>query len=322
MVNILDLFFNPALISLGLGLLLGNFTPKKLPTYFMDLVTLYLVFAIGFKGGSCLGGANLCTPPLIILTLVGITIGFIQPFIHWHILKKTTRLDTQTRTVVAAEYGSISIVTFITALSFLNNQSIMYDTFMTAFAALMEVPALISGLLLLQGNTNSGKRVNPFMLIYEILACKKISFIFLGYAVGYVSRFYDTTLLDNTIIFPFTLMLIIFMIDIGMKIADQLHHLELVTRSLVAFGLYVPLINGLIACIIGSFIVDLPGTLLLFSILIASASYIAVPALMQSQAPKAKEAIYLPLSLAITLPFNIVVGIPLFYFLSSMLLNH
>jgi len=324
MNTIIQLITNSAIISLGIGFILGLYNLLQIPTLISDMVSLYLVFCIGLKGGMCLGVANACTPPLLTLALVGLILGFLQPFFNLFILKKSTTLDKQTAVVVASQYGSISIVTFITAITFLNQNHIPYNSFMSAIAGMMEIPAIFSGLILLKFTNPNLKKQSIWKslktIIFNIMASKKISFIFLGFFVGFLLRHYQGHIIPVTILQPFSLMLILFMLDIGIKIAQQHEHIHHFTWSLIAFGIYVPIVTGLIAVVICSLLGIKIGSTVLFAVLIGSASYIAVPAIMHTQAPKAKAVIYLPLALAITLPFNLIFGIPLFYKVAQYLL--
>jgi len=270
----------------------------------------------------CLGVTNACSSPLYSLIFAGIGIGFLQPFLYFWVLKKIANLDRQTQIVVAAQYGSISIVTFVTAMTFLQQQATAYGTFMPAVAGIMELPALFSGMLLIKGLHPRGESLLHAcaMIIKEILLSKKISFIFIGFFVGFLLRNYQECTVTTAILWPFTALLVLFMIDIGIKIAQQRAYIHEFTWSLIAFGLYVPIISGLASLGVCYALHATVGTATLFAVLIASASYIAVPAVMHTQAPQAKEVIYLPLSLAITLPFNVLGGIPLFYYVAQYLL--
>jgi hypothetical protein len=294
----------------------------SLPAFIAEFAASYLIFTIGFKGGLCLGIANQCTPPLINLALLGIVIGFLQPFIHYVVLKKTTSLDHVNAAVIAAQYGSISIVTFITALTYLNQNNVPYDTFMSAIAGIMEIPALFSGLWLLKKDSADNKQsflVSLVIITKKIVLCRKIMLIFLGFFVGLLLRNVQTGLISSIIVWPFSGLLIVFMIDIGIKIAWQRSYLNQISPSLIAFGIYAPIINGICGLIVARLMAVHIGTQLLFALLMASASYIAVPAIIGTQTKGAKEVIYLPLALAVTLPFNILLGIPLFYYCAQLL---
>jgi len=319
---LLSFITNPAISSLVVGFLMGIYTRFKVPKNISLLVSLYLVFCIGLKGGLCLGVSHACSSSLIILMVCGLVIGFLQPFIYFFLLRYVAQLDFETHVVVAAQYGSISIVTFVSALSFLQQYAIHYETFMTAVAGMMELPALFSGLFMLKSAHSSGKELVKSLgaITYKIVTSKKISFIFFGFFTGFMLRDYAQHVGIQAFLWPFTAMLVAFMIDIGIKVAQKRHYIYEFTWPLIAFGIYIPIISGSLSIIISWLLATSVGTAVLFAVLIASASYIAVPAVMATQAPNAKEVIYLPLSLCITLPFNLVIGIPLFYFIANYVL--
>lgn len=322
MNTITQLLFNPAIVSLLAGYVVYSFNKiLTLPSKLVDSISIYLIFAIGFKGGACLGLAHECTPPLLGLAALGIIVGFLQPFIHYALLKKSTQLDNATAGVVAAEYGSISIVTFITALTFLQEHGITYDRFLTVIAGLMEIPALFSGLLLINNYNSSLQQQGSGATFAEIARAVfgsiKIMIIFVGFFVGYLLRDFSGSSIHQLLLAPFTLFLVLFMFDMGCKIAAQREHIAHINSTLVLFGIFVPMCNGIIGVVLAHLFVASIGSQVLFAVLLASASYIAVPAVMSTQAPEAKEGVYLPLSLGITLPFNILVGIPLYYYVAQ-----
>lgn len=322
MGTFLQLFLNPAIISLFAGLVLGLFFEITLPALIIDFVSYYLIFTIGFKGGACLGVVDQCSIFIINLAIAGLIVGFIQPFLNYYLLRRTTNLNKENAIVVSSQYGSISIVTFITGISFLTSRSIYYDTFMSAVAGMMEIPALFSGLYLLNRDSEFNKNFlkSTFNILKSIFACKKISMIFLGFLVGIVFKRFDFIYLDKIIIAPFNYILIAFMFDIGLNIAKQRSHIKNISKSLIAFGIYMPIIMGIFGVILASLFVKEVGTVFLFALLLASASYIAVPAVMRAKVRGANEAIYMPLALGVTLPFNIFLGIPIFYKLSEIVI--
>jgi uncharacterized protein len=316
-----QLLLNPAIISLFLGFIFGVLFPYFFYPSLVELVSLYLIFAIGFKGGACLGEFGQCSSSLMYLALLGLVIGLIHPFINYYILQKTTSLDRVNAIILATQYGSISIVTFITAVSFLTERAIFYDSFMSAVAGMMEIPALFSGLWILTKDKISNKNffVSFFNICKLILSCKKISMIFVGFFVGLFLQKYEIYAFNSLIIWPFNYALILFMFDIGIKISKQRSSIKQINPSLIAFSIYMPLISGSLATFIASYMLYSVGTVMLFALLVASASYIAVPAVMRLKAPNSNEAIYMPLTLGVTLPFNILVGIPFFHYLANYL---
>lgn len=319
-MNILiSLLTNPALISLLVGILLGTYTWVIFEPWLAEFIAGYLIFTIGFKGGACLGIAHACTPPLMVLTGIGVLIGFAQPFLYYILLKKVSVLDTINVAVIAAQYGSISIVTFITGVAFLHEHGMPYDTFMSALAGIMELPALVSGLWIIhyqKHNTQKGRSRVMIDIAKSIIACRKILLIFIGFFVGFLLRNQPTGTFTSVLMLPFNGILVAFMLDIGIKIAQQRVLIKQIDRALIIFAVFIPLINGILGLFIAQPFITYKGSAVLFALLLASASYIAVPAVMRAQAPEAKEAIYLPLALGITLPFNIIIGIPLLYWLA------
>jgi hypothetical protein len=319
---IIELITNPALISLMIGLCIAFFNLFEIPNIISYYAALYLVFSIGLKGGISLGTAGDNLPLFGLLIIIGIIMGTMQPVIYNWLLKKTTDLDSQTAIVVATQYGSISIVTFLTALTFVQRQSITFDNFMPAIAGIMELPAIISGLALLRSLHLQNELSISQMFkksVGTILCNKKISFLFIGFLTGYLLHNNAGNQVISLIFLPFTGILSLFMVDMGIKIMQQRSYIHQCTWSVIAFGIYTPIIAGMIGIFICYLIGSSIGTAVLFATLMASASYIAVPAVMNSQAPDAKEIIYMPLALAITLPFNVIVGIPLFYTLATII---
>lgn len=317
-----QLLLNPAIVSLVAGVIIGIFASVKFPKRLVDLISLYLIFTIGFKGGACVGVASECRPALISLAFIGLIIGFLQPFINYVILKKSTSLDRINAAAVATQYGSISIVTFITALKFLSERSVVYDSFMTAIAGMMEIPALFSGLWIIKqdGQFKDGHYFKVIGDIFKsVFSCKKITIIFVGFFIGLIFRRFEIDFVNDLIIWPFNYMLILFMVDIGIKIAKQREYIHQISPALLAFAIYMPVISGIVGLLIANQMGLTLGSQLLFTLLLASASYIAVPAVIRTQTDKAKEVIYLPLALGVTLPFNILLGIPLFYYLAKLL---
>lgn len=322
MNSFINIITNPAIISLGVGFFAGIYTSIEIPKGLSSFISLYLIFCIGFKGGLCLGVSNNCAPPVLFLTALGVCIGFIQPFVYYYFLKNVPKLNRSTKVVIATQYGSTSIVTFLTALTFLQQGNIPYNAFMSATAGIMELPAIFSGLLLLRGLSASASRLLKDLkhIVRDIVFSPKINFIFIGFFVGYLLRNYQADSFTTTILLPFTIILILFMFESGIKIAQQRHYVHEFSWSLCLFGTIVPMVSGLISLLLCFFLKITPGTALLFTVLIGSASYIAVPAIMRAQAPQAKSVIYLPLALGVTLPFNLIIGIPFFYFIAQALL--
>ena len=317
--------FNTPLLCFLFGIIASVFSkslkiPKKLSTF----LTVYILFCIGLKGGAPLAeNANSSAILFISVTICLILWGFLNPLLSFLILKKFTRLDGPTLSAIAASFGSVSVMTFITATSFLEQIQVNYEKFVIAALAVMEVPAIISGVFIAKtfdkdkkvGQTGTSKAIR------KSLCNKAIISILSGIIVGLVFYKLNIHTLNIAAQYTFKPALCLFLLDLGLRVGSQREHLSSFSKALTTFGIYMPLIGGMFGLIL-SYLLHLDvGTGTLIAIISASASYIAVPAAMRIALPEAKEAIYLPLSLGIAFPFNVIIGIPLYYYLSLWLLK-
>lgn len=282
------------------------------------------MLAIGFKGGATIAEASSASGNMWILIFISLILGFVQPYIGHMLLQLTTKVDIPTSAAIAAHYGSISVVTFITASSFLKTNHIEYAGYIVAIMALMEAPAILSGLHIAHRyapasfvNTGSSN-AHP---MHKIFTNGAIVLLLGSFVIGWQGGKSGMEKMEGFIIAPFQGMLSLFLLDMGLTVAKELGYLRKFTLPLFLFGIYMPLIGALIGLGISILLnLDL-GTGMLFMTLCASASYIAVPAVMRHALPQAKAALYIPISLAVTFPFNIVIGIPLYYTAASKFLS-
>jgi hypothetical protein len=241
--------------------------------------------------------------------------GFFQPFVSYRILTRFTCVDAVTASAISACFGSVSVMTFAAGASFLDKFNIPYESLVVAILAVMEVPAIISGLLLSKSKVN-----NSTNLLKHTFLNKTILMIFFGMFLGMLFHKIELNLIPSTILFFFKPSLCYFLFNMGFLIGKQKDQLQKFSSSLLLFGCYMPLIGSLIGILISKLFGLDPGTGTLISVLCASASYIAAPASMKIAVPDAKEAIYLPLSLGIAFPFNVLFGIPFYFFLAEKFL--
>lgn len=306
----------PPILFFALGVLAGIIkSDLEVPESISRYLALYLMMAIGFKGGVAIANTPDLNGEVIYTALAGVSIGFLQPFLGYALLKWTAKIDKPTAAAIAAHYGSISMVTFATAAAFLDANAIIYAGYIVAVLALMEAPAIMSGLFIAhraapetQGHTRAEKK-----LMREIFTNGAILLLFGAFVIGWVTGQPGMDKVSGFLSDPFHGILCLFLLDMGLLVARNLQHLKSFSWSLVAFGIYMPLTGAAIGIGTSTLIGLDEGTGLLFTVLCASASYIAVPAAMRLALPEAKAAIYVPMSLAITFPFNIVIGIPLYY---------
>jgi len=315
---------SPAVLFFALGITAGLLkSDLAVPESISRYLSIYLMMAIGFKGGAALAGAEGGMLAALPVLAAGTAMSFLLPFVAFWLLKRTTRLDAPTQAAIAGHYGSVSIVTFVTAVSFLQQSSIPYQGYIVAVLALMEAPAILSALYIAHRaapqTIAAGKQATP-KLAREIFTNGAILLLFGSFLIGMLTGKPGLEKLEGFLVTPFQGILALFLLDMGLNVARQFHHMKEFSFSLAGFGIYMPLTGALAGILLAAAIGLDQGTGALFAVLCASASYIAVPAAMRLALPQAKAAIYLPLSLAITFPFNIVAGLPLYVLMAETFL--
>jgi hypothetical protein len=283
--------------------------PQPLPKLF----SLYLLFAIGFKGGSELVKSDM-DQEVILTLLAAVVMACIVPVYSFFILK--FRLDLYNAAAIAATYGSISAVTFITAGSFLTELGIDFSGYMVAALALMESPAIIVGLLLVKLFA-SNKEEESFSwseVLQEAFLNSSVFLLVGSLIIGVLSGEKGWKVEE-----PFTQgifygVLTFFLLDMGLVAAGRIKDLGKTGSFLISFSILTPIANATVGILLAKLIGMPQGNALLFSVLCASASYIAVPAAMRLTLPEANPSLYVTAALALTFPFNIIVGIPLYLY--------
>jgi uncharacterized protein len=286
----------------------------RVPEAIAKGLSLYLMLAIGFKGGAG-AAAHGFDATLGLALLAGIALSALLPLIAFQALRLTTGLNRVDAAAVAAHYGSISIVTFLAAIQVLDSAGIAHEGYMVAVAAVMEMPAIFTALLLANQNGQSLSRST----IKEVTFNGSIVLLVGAFIIGWVTGDEGLKSISAFIVDPFKGVLCLFLLDMGLLAGrGLLGGRDSLRWPVVAFGLYMPLIGaglGLLAALLVG--LSLGGTLLLM-VLSASASYIAVPAAMRLALPEARPSIYIPLSLGVTFPFNLTLGIPLYLYLAGL----
>ncbi len=288
----------------------------EIPAPLPKLFSFYLLLAIGFKGGLELQDSGF--GPQVIQTVgAAICMSLILPIICFFILR--VKLDVFNSAAIAAAYGSISAVTFITAESFLENLNIHFDGFMVAALALMESPAIIVGLLLVkfaapETRANS-KRIRWRSILHEAMLNGSVYLLIGSLFIGFLTAAHNPSGVEK--MQPFTGKLFygaecFFLLDMGIVAAKRMPKLLKAGSFLIAFAIAMPLFNAFIGVMVAKMLALGPGNALLFVVLCASASYIAVPAAMRMTVPEAKSSYYISTALGLTFPFNIVFGIPVY----------
>lgn len=315
--------FNLPLLCFLLGIVITIFKHKfRLPAKINKLMTVFILFCVGLKGGAPLAEhASSSAGHFFVILSALVLWGFFQPILSFYLLKRFTQLDLMTAAALAASFGSVSVMTFITAIAFLDQLQTHYEPFLIAILAIMEIPAIITGLSIAKKFDQSLQQTSLLQILKESLLNKAILAIVLGLIVGAFCYFYQMTEISSAILVPFRPILCLFLFDMGLHVGRHREQFRSFSWPVNLFALYMPLIGGSFGLLL-SYLLGLDaGTGTLIAILTASASYIAVPAAMRIALPQAKEAVYLPLSLGIAFPFNVIIGIPLYYHLAGHFLR-
>jgi hypothetical protein len=297
----------------------------EIPAPLPKLFSLYLLLAIGFKGGLELQHSGISGPVLpTIAAAVGMSLAV--PLVSFAVLR--LKLDGFNAAAIAATYGSISAVTFITAESFLETQKLPHDGFMVAALALMESPAIIVGLLLVKLASTQQRPDNGRMrwgaVLHEAMLNGSVYLLVGSLLIGYLSAANSPQSVEKMLPFTdkfFYGSLSFFLLDMGIVAAQRLADLRRAGGFLIGFSVLMPLFNAVVGALIARGLGLGPGNALLFVVLCASASYIAVPAAMRMTVPEANPSYYISTALGLTFPFNIIVGIPLYMALVNKLVT-
>lgn len=311
----MDILTNPAILFFIFGIFAGLIKSNlEIPQQIAKFLSLYLLMAIGLKGGVALATSGF-TMSILSVIIIGLFLSILVPIYSYHFLKRY--LNGYDAAATAATYGSISAVTFVTATQFLTAANIAYDGFMSAVMAIMESPAIIIAVLLANRLRN-----NNTTSLNDVL---KDSFteganllLLASLLIGYIAGPVGYTLMSPFTATLFTGLLAFFLLDMGIQVAKNLPSLRGKNPALLAYAIIAPIIHALVAlslCVI--FGVSLGNTVLMM-VLVASASYIAVPAAVKHSIPEASPSVYLGLSLGVTFTFNVIFGIPLYYWLATI----
>ncbi len=305
---------NPTLLFFVLGIIAVRLkSDLEIPESSSKFISLYLLFAIGFKGGQELAHSGF-TNEIIYSLLFGLALASVIPLYTFFILKR--KLSISDAGAVAASYGSVSAVTFVAAMSFLEAQKLTAGGHMVAVMALMESPAIIVGVMLMmefdKDSSNHG-RSSLKQVMQHSFTNGSVLMIVGSLIIGLIA---DTKQAEG--IKPFTTdifkgFLAIFLLEMGMVTARRFAAFRKYGWFVTLFGLIIPAINGSAVAYISQYVTSDIGNRFIFAILAASASYIAVPAAMRLAAPKADPGLYVPMALGVTFPFNITIGIPLYF---------
>jgi uncharacterized protein len=303
---------SPIILSfvLGLAAALAR-SDLSFPEAVAKGLSLYLLFAIGFKGGVQVA-AHGVDARLVSALVAGVALSFLLPFIAFAVLRMLSRVSLIDAAAVAAHYGSVSIVTFVAATSLLTGRGIASEGFMVAVAAAMEAPAILSALWLVARRSGDGVAMGAEMW-REILLNGSIVLLLGAFAIGWITGQDGMAEIESFFLTPFKGVLCLFLLDMGLVAGRGLRQSRgILTPGVVVFGVAMPMVGAALGLAAGLLVGLSTGGVALLMVLAASASYIAVPAAMRVALPQANPALSLTLALGVTFPFNLTVGIPLY----------
>ncbi len=308
---LIDNLTNPALLFFFLGILAVQLkSDLEIPPNSSKFISLYLLLSIGFKGGQELSHSDFNLEILWSL-LFGILLAVVVPLYTYFILRR--KFTVANSGAIAAAYGSVSAVTFVTAISFLEIEQIDFGGHMVAVMALMEAPSIIVGVLLIAIYDKDNKsKVSIPKIIKHALTNGSVLLILGSLVVGFLASEEQAQGIKPFTTDLFKGFLAVFLLDMGITSGKKLSSFLKKGWFALLFAIIIPIINGILVAYVSGTFTDSIGNRLLFAILASSASYIAVPAAMRLAAPKANPSLYLPMALAITFPFNITLALPLY----------
>ena len=307
--------FEPVILFFLLGALAGVVrSDLKIPAVLYESLSIFLLLAIGLKGGVELAGQSLAE--LIVPALIVVAIGALLPLIAFPVLQRLGKLARADAASLAAHYGSVSVVTFAVGAAYLSQLGEAYEGYMVIFLVLLEFPALMIGVWLARRGQDASKLGK---VLHEVFAGKSIVLLVGGLVIGWLAGADGLKPLDKVFFDLFKGLLAIFLLEMGLVAASRIGDLRRAGTFLLGFAIAMPLFAGTLGVLTASLLGLSVGGAALLATLYASASYIAAPAAMRIAVPEANPALSIGAALGITFPFNLVIGIPSYYWLASQL---
>lgn len=277
-----------------------------------DSISFVLLLAIGLKGGFALQKSGLSGVGLPVL--VTLILGCIIPLIAFAALRFVKKLSLADRGSIAAHYGSTSLVTFTAAIVFLDSAKIQYEGFVTTLLVAMEIPGILVGILLARGGVTALKDRE---LLREVFFGKTVLLLLGGVVLGYISGPKGFDSVKTLFVDAQPGLLTLFLLTLGIKAGENLKEFRSLGAPLVAFAFAMPLIGGTLGAGAGALLGLSAGGATALAVLCASASYIAAPAAVSIALPKANNSVSITASLGLTFPFNLIIGLPLYFYFAS-----
>lgn len=303
---------DPVILFFLLGLVSGLLRSElRLPAAIYDLVTMLLLLSIGMKGGIELAKQSFVQ--LLPQVVAVIVMGSLLPIVAYPVLRYVGRFKREDAASIAAHYGSVSVATFAVATSWYISREITFEAHMPLLLAILEIPAIVLGLLLARGFSGEMRLKH---VAHEVFLGKGIVLLVGGLLIGWAAGPDGLATIKPLFFDLFKGILALFLLEMGLITATQVGSLRQYGLFLVLFGIGMPLFSSLVGILFGWMLSLSVGGAAMLATLAASASYIAVPAAMRISVPEANPALSLAASLGITFPFNVLIGIPIYYSLT------
>ena len=282
----------------------------RLPEALYETLSIYLLLAIGLKGGIELSKQPLAA--LLPQVLACVALSFAVPFLLYPLLR-ALRLVQVDAAALAAHYGSVSVVTFAVATTALTRAGIPYESHAALWVAVMEAPGLVAGILLARWGVRADGRASRWgELAHDVLFGKSVLLLLGGLAIGALAGEAGTAPIKAVFIDPFKGVLALFLLELGLVAGGRLAEVRRFGVAVLVVGIGVPPLLALLGAAVGVALGLSVGGVALVATLAASASYIAAPTAMRIALPQANAALSITVALGITFPFNIVIGIPMY----------
>jgi uncharacterized protein len=306
---------SPIVLAFALGMVAALVkSDLEFPEALYHALTIYLLLAIGLKGGIALAATPLAD--IAVPLLATIALGVVTPLTAFAVLRWVGRIDQVNAAAIAAHYGSVSAVTFLAAQTFAGTVGDVVEGYLPALVAVLEVPAIVVALLLVGKRTESAAaRVGGgwATAVREVLTGRSILLLVGGVIIGYAADPVSLATVEPFFIGLFPGALTLFLLELGMVAARRMRDLRTVGPFLLGFGVVMPVVHGFLGVVVGQYAGLTPGGSAVLGAMVGSASYIAAPAAVRIALPQANPAFYLTSALGITFPFNLAFGIPLYF---------
>ncbi len=316
---ILSNLTSPAVICFVIGAFAALVkSDLRVPPQVHETISMYLLFAIGLKGGIALSATSIdeVLLPMVATLFLGVT----TPIIAYALARRFGKIDVINAAAIAAHFGSVSAVTFMASLNFAEQSGGHYEGFLTALLVVMEIPGIVIALAI-AGMLATNNKVQIGHVVQEALTGKSVILLAGGLLVGLLGDRAGVNAITSVFITPFQGVLVFFLLEMGVVAASRLREVKSAIPFMAVFGTIVPLLFGTLGALAGMWAGLSQGGAAILATMTASASYIAAPAAVKMALPEANPGLYLTTSISITLPFNIIIGIPLYFALADWLIT-